>query len=274
MRLCYDEGMRSLSALVLLLLVWAVPVLADDALSDARRLYNAGEYEAAVEAARTAVDDPSAANAARVVLGRIQLERYRLSGAQSDLAGARMALRAVDPRALDDRERLELTIGLAEALFLEDRFGAAAEMFEPVIQTSMLLGPIAHERVLDWWATALDRQAQLRSPAERAVLYERIAARMTDEIAENPGSTPAGYWLAAAARGRGDIDRAWQAAIAGWLRAPQARDRGAALRADLDRLVVQAIIPERIARLSVRNQTQALAGMLGEWEAFKVTWSR
>jgi hypothetical protein len=84
----------------------------------------------------------------------------------------------------------------------------------------------------------------------------------------------AAYWLAAAARGRGDIERAWQAALAGWMRAPQTADRGAALRADLDRLVIQAIIPERIARLGLKDTTQALAGMLGEWEAFKVTWSR
>ena len=32
---------------------------------------------------------------------------------------------------LDARERIELTLGLGEALFLEDRFGAAAELFEP-----------------------------------------------------------------------------------------------------------------------------------------------
>jgi hypothetical protein len=35
------------------------------------------------------------------VLGRILLEQYRRSGAQSDLAEARHALRTVDPQALD-----------------------------------------------------------------------------------------------------------------------------------------------------------------------------
>jgi hypothetical protein len=92
---------------------------------------------------------------------------------------------------------------------------------------------------------------------------------MTAEIAQDPGSTPASYWLAAAARGEGNSERAWQAAVAGWMRAPLARDRGAALRADLDRLVVQAIIP---ARLGLKDPAQALAGMLGEWEAFKMMW--
>ena len=73
----------------------------------------------------------------------------------------------------------------------------------------------------------------------------RIVERMRSELALDPGSSPASYWLAAAARGTGYLDRAWQAAIAGWVRASLARDRGAALRADLDRLATEAIIPER-----------------------------
>ena len=104
---------------------------------------------------------------------------------------------------------------------------------------------------------------------------------MTEEIAEYPGSTAAGYWLAAAARASGDIERAWHAALAGWLRATLADDRGAALRADLDRLVNQAIIPERVAKLaktdpSARGDSlkDAQAAMVAEWEAFKKAWSK
>jgi hypothetical protein len=266
--------MRLVIALAVVLVSFAAPASGSDYLGEARRHYNLGEYDAAESAARRAAADPHTVDAARVVLGRVQLERYRRSGALPDLADARNALRTVNPQALDTRERLELTIGLAEALFLEDRFGASAELFEPLIDASVVLGAVAHERVLDWWATALDRQAQLRPQDERAALYQRIIDRMSGELADNPGSGPAAYWLAAAARGRGDIERAWQAALAGWLRAPQTSDRGAALRADLDRLVVQAIIPERIIRLGLKDATQALPGMLGEWEAFKMTWSR
>ena len=72
----------------------------------------------------------------------------------------------------------------------------------------------------------------------------------------------------------GDLERAWHAAAAAWVGALLSRDRGAALRADLDRLVVQAIIPERAARLQVRDSKPAAAGMLAEWEAFKSSWSR
>jgi tetratricopeptide (TPR) repeat protein len=273
-RLCYHRAMRHLAAALIVLLLAPAQAWAADALAEARRLYNAGDFEAAQTAARKALAVPQTAEPARVVLGRILLEQYRRTASQNDLADARHALRTVDPEALDSRERLELTLGLAEALYLEDRFGASAELFEPLIDASSTLGARAHERVLDWWATAMDRQAQLRPRDERMAMYDRIAERMSRELRTSPGSGVAAYWLAAAARGRGDVERAWQAALAGWMRAPQTAERGAALRADLDRLVVQAIIPERIARLGLKDSTQALAGMLGEWEAFKVTWSR
>ena len=123
----------------------------------------------------------------------------------------------------------------------------------PCASARSLLGTPAHERVLDWWATAVDRQAQARQPDERPAIYARVLERMNEEIAEYPGSTAAGYWLAAAARASGDTERAWHAAHAGWLRASLADDRGVALRADLDRLVTQAIIPERAAKQAAKG---------------------
>lgn len=257
-----------------ILLCLSTPAQANDLLADARRLYNMGNYEQAERVARQATDTPAIANAARVVLGRICIEKYRRTAASQDLADARASLRAVDPRGLEPRERVELTIGLAETLFFDDRFGGAAELFESVIEGSSMLGASAHERVLDWWATSLDRLAQSRQSSDRAPIYTRVVTRMSDELSKDPGSGPAGYWLAAAARGSGDLDRAWHAATAGWVRAMLARDRGAALRADLDRLVVQAIIPERVARLGLKDSSQATAGMLAEWESFKALWSR
>jgi tetratricopeptide (TPR) repeat protein len=260
--------------LVSAMLLGAAPLHAADALADARRLYNEGQYDAAERAAREAVRVPATADGARVVLGRIQLERYRQTAAPDDLADAIAALRAVDARPLDPRERVELTIGMAEALYLDDRFGAAAALFESVLDSSSLLGPVAHERVLDWWATAIDRQALVRPVPERYDLYDRIVARMTDEIARDVGSAPAGYWLAAGTRGAGDLDAAANEATAGWVRATLARDRGAALRADLDRLMVHGILPDRAALLPNRDHAQALAGMVGEWEAFKARWAQ
>ena len=250
------------------------PLRAADPLADARRLYNQGQYDAAEKAARDAFRIPASAEGARVVLGRIQLERYRRSSTPVELSDAIAMLSAVDARRLDARERIELTIGLAEGLYLEDRFGPAAALFESALDGSATLGPVAHDRVLDWWATALDRQAQTRPTAERQELYARVTARMTTEIAKDAGSQPAAYWLAAAARGAGDFERALNEATAGWVRAQLAGDRGEALRADLDRLVVQGILRDRALRLPSREHTQALAGMVGEWEAFKARWTR
>jgi hypothetical protein len=249
-------------------------VHAADPLAEARRLYNSGQYEAAARAAQDAMGVDGYADAARVVLGRVQLERFRQTADPADLGAARDALRAVDPAPLRYRERLELTIGQAEVLYLEDRFGGAAELFESSLDRSVVLGTSAHERVLDWWATALDRYAQLRAIEERPPVYARIVERMRAELALDAGSTPANYWLARAARGSGDLERAWQAALAGWVRASLAQDRGAALRADLDRLVTQAIIPERAAKLKTADVRQAAAGMQNEWTAFKAGWSK
>jgi hypothetical protein len=257
------------------MLAVAMPAAAADPLAEARRQYNLGNYVEAERYARDAASIPASSNAAGVVLGRVQLERYRQTADPADLASARDALRIVDPRALDARERVELVIGLAEALYLEDKFGAAADLFESVLERSGFLGVSAQERVLDWWATAVDRQAQGLSLDQRRALYFRVLSRMRTEIAEYPGSTAAGYWLAAAPRASGQVDEAWHAATAGWVRAALAEDRGATLRADLDRLVLRAIIPERAARLSPRGDAkQVEAVMVSEWEAFKTAWSR
>jgi len=272
--MCYHRRVRA-CLLAALLLVGADTAWSADLLAEARRLYNLGQYATAEKVAREAVAVPATADAAKVVLGRIQLERYRQANVFADLTAARASLRDVDARALDSRERVELIIGLAEALYLEDRYAAAAELFESVFERSSVLGLSAHERVLDWWATAIDRYAQTLPAPHRPENYRRIISRMRDEIVSMPGSTAAAYWLAAAARASGNPEEAWHYAVSGWVRAPLAEDRGATLRADLDRLVMQAIIPERAAKLGSRGDSKvAQANMLSEWEAFKASWSR
>ena len=267
-------GVRRCAVLLAIVLLNPVAAAAQDPLGEARRLYNAGAFDEAAEAARAAIDEAGTANSARVVLGRIHLEQYRRAPSGETLAQARAALREVDASSLTPGERMELTMGFAETLFLEDRFAAAAEMFAPILASSGALGPAAHERVLDWWASALDRYAQTRPMAERPVIYSKVSDRMHQELAQDPGSIPAGYWVVAAARASGDLDTAWHAATAAWIRATLGRDRGVILRGDLDRLVVQALIPERAARLSPRDSSVAVAGLLSEWEAFKAGWTR
>lgn len=250
------------------------PAPPPDPLAEARDLYNRGRYEAAIDAARRAVEVAPSRHAALVVLGRAGLERFRQTADPADLAAAREALRQVDASRLEARDRLELVIGLGEALYLDDLYLPAADLLESALDEAPILGPSARDQLLDWWASALDRHAQARPPADRPPLYARIAARMAEELERDAGTGAAAYWLAVAARATGDLDRAWDLARSGWVRAQLTRDRGAALRPDLDRLVTQAIIPERARRIAnpAADLESIVASMLAEWEAFKEKW--
>lgn len=245
-----------------------------DALAEARRLYNLGQYETAAQYAREAMKSPATMESARLVLGRIHLEQFRQSAAAADLAQARDALKGVNAGLLDPRERAELVIGLAESLFLEERFGTASEVFARALERARELGPEAHERVLDWWASSVDRQALAKPRSERLGFYFRIVDRMEAELAVNPASAAASYWLAAALRGAGELERAWHAAIAGWVTGALVYDQGAALRGDLDRLMTQGIIPDRAAQLQPRDPKAASTAMMTEWQALKAAWGR
>jgi hypothetical protein len=97
--------------------------------------------------------------------------------------------------------------------------------------------------------------------------------RMEQALADDPGSVAANYWLVASARAVGDLDRAWQAAMAAWVRSMLSPDRGGALRADLDRLVLTSIIPERAREVATSgNERQAADTMVTAWEQFKTDW--
>jgi hypothetical protein len=74
----------------------------------------------------------------------------------------------------------------------------------------MLLGPRDKQMLLDWWATAMDREAQTRPADRRRVVFEQISARMEEELRQDPGSAVANYWQAVALRGMGDVDGAWR----------------------------------------------------------------
>jgi tetratricopeptide (TPR) repeat protein len=262
-----------------LLLVSLVTVAADqkDPLTRAHQLYNQHQYDEAITAASEARRTPALADAAAVVLARAYLERYRNTPAPNadDLAMAREALKAVDAAKLTPRDHVELLIGLGESLYFDDRFGAAAEMFDLALAQSGIDAATPRERVLDWWANAMDRQAQISADADRKSTYTRLLDRMDTEAKAHPDSAVAAYWVVAAARGTDDLDRAWQAAIAAWVRAPLVTPKDAAvtLRADLDRIVVDALIPERARQLVPRgDRSQIIAALSAEWTAVKEQW--
>ncbi|MBI4476717.1 MAG: hypothetical protein HY654_06060 [Acidobacteria bacterium] len=267
-----NKALSWLGPIGVLLIVVAGPARAADLLSQARAEYNRGQYEIAVELATQAKAIPTQADAANLVLARALLERYRQSADSAHLDEARAALTAIRPATLSARERIEFVIGLGEALYLEDAFGAAAEMFSLAMARAGEVGPAARERVLDWWASALDRRAQQTPGDDRTAIYRRIVTRMEEELARDAASAAAGYWLAAAARGAGDLERAWSAAVAAWIRARLTPAHGATLRTDLDRVVLEAIIPDRARQHPEPRRTQAADEMRAEWQRVKERW--
>ena len=222
-----------------------------------------------MNAAERARLDPSLADRADLIAARAYLERYRESAASDDLVNARDRLRRLNPGRFAPLERIEFIVGLGETLYFDESYGAAADIFASALDTASSLSAEARERVLDWWASATDREERARPDTERWTAYERIRARMQLEVTAHPGSATAAYWLAASSVGKGDAQAAWDAAEAGWVRAPLASDSGAILRVDLDRLVQRAIVPERARALA-----QPPDALLLEWERFKERWKK
>ena len=252
----------------------AAPLAAQsDPLARARALYNQRQFTAAIAAADEARLVSARADSADLIAARAYLEEFRESADAADLQNARDRLRRITAGHLSTKERSELVIGLGESLYLDDATGAAAAMFDTLLATPPrapnALGPEARDRVLDWWASALDHEARPRPAAEQQAIYQRIRQRMRTELGTTPASTAASYWLAASTLALGDPQAAWDEALAGWLRAPLAADQGAALRGDLDRLVQRAIIPER-SKLIAQSTDAGKA----EWEAFKDKWEK
>jgi tetratricopeptide (TPR) repeat protein len=262
--------------LLLVLALAASPVLASAAeppgLVKARASYNAAEYDAAIDAASEVLRQPQWADAAALVLGRAHLERYRVRGNPTDLILAHGALTAVRAPALSDRDFADLLVGLGQYLYLIDAFGTAAEVFDSALAQSLVLTDRERLLLLDWWANALDRSAQARPAVGRGAVFARLIARMEEALRRDPASPVANYWLAVAARGVGDIERAWEASTAGWVRAGLVPDAADAVRADIDRFVVQVLVPERVRARGGRDPQEALVAMLAEWETFKDQW--
>ncbi len=258
-----------MSSWLIFLAVTSSVFAADDPLARARLLYNQGQFDAAVTAAEQARLTPARTDAADLVAARAYLERFRATAAPDDASNARDRLRRIDPQRFPPRERIEYIVGLAQMLFVDGAYGAAADVFEPVLQSPDLLTVAARERVLDWWASALDRDTRPRSELDRRGAYQRVRARMDEELATHPGSAAAAYWLAASAHAQGDQQAAWDAALAAWVRAPLTSDRGAALRADLDTLILRAIIPDRAKQIAQTPESLRL-----QWEQFKDRWTR
>jgi len=267
--------MRLIAAVALLLLASAVAKAEEPAaLARARTQYNEGNFDGAIESASEALKVATSVNAASLVLARAHLERYRQRADPSDLTSAREILHRVRQQGLTPRDRVDLLIGLGQLLFLGEAFGAAAELFDTALAQSGTVPSRTRTLLLDWWASALDREAQSRPADKRAPVFERMVQRMENELHTDPSNAPASYWLAVSARGTGDLDRAWDSAIAGWVLASLNPDTAPSLRADLDRLVTQALVTERARQrpISGRDASETMTALLAEWDLIKSQW--
>jgi hypothetical protein len=249
-----------------------------DAVVIARQAYNQGHLDEAVDAARSALDDPRTSSEARIILGRALVERFRRTAQAEDLEAGRAALLEAGATPLAEPLQIEWLIGSAQVLYFEEQFGASATLLASLLADprSDQAVPGGRDRLLDWWATAVDRVAQTRDTETRKLEYGQLAKRLTEELERDPTLGTAAYWQVVAARGEGDIDRAWELAQAAWVRAPLAEDHGAQLRADLDRIVTQALIPERARRAAGRDQEKQVSqetALRDSWEAFKQRWT-
>lgn len=252
---------------------------APDPVAQARQLYNDQKYDEAIRRASEAQATPALASPAALVIARAHLERFRASAEATDLEAARTALKTITADGLSARDRVDLMIALGESMYFDDeygtddRFSAAAEQFEVALAHAGDLDTKSRDRLFDWWASALDRQAQQDGETGRAALYARVQRGAERELARDDGAASASYWLAAASRGVNDITRAIGAASAGWVRAGTLGPRGVTLRADLDRLMREIILPERARELSVGVSPKPTFAILEEqWQRLTDQW--
>jgi hypothetical protein len=264
----------ALSVLSVALVLFSVaPATAQRAdLAKARTLYNQRQFDGAIEAAAIAQKTPATADAATVVLARAHLERYRERANPDDLSAARVALGTVRVSNLDTRDHVDFLTALGEALFFEDDYGAAATLFESGIDRAIAQGTDTGESMLEWWGSAVERHADSLEREARVNAFRRMRERMSRELSRNPGSAAAAYFLVVATRGSGEPLEAWDAAIAGWVRARLAGARSASLRADLDKLVLEGVIPDRVQSLPADRRTQAESDLRAEWALVKERW--
>jgi hypothetical protein len=258
-------------------LLCAAPAFAQGDLEKARTAYNAGQLDDSITFAAMAKSKPAAVPSATLITARARLERFRRTNDPKDLAAARTDLASLDPRNLAPQEVIEWQIGLGTALFLDGQPGPASEMFSTALPGAReRLTPDEYDKLLEWWGSTLSRVAETHTSAARKDAYAAMLPAVRGELDRNPFSRPATYWSVVAARGAGDLEGAWNAAIAGWIRAGH-EPEGTQFRTDLDRLITQTLIPERAQartgqRLDARATQAEIATLTEQWRAIADLW--
>ena len=265
------------AAITLLLVLSPSLSAAQSDLEKARALYNAGQFDESIAAATAAKGKPAAAASATLIAARARLERFRLNGNADDLTAARADLISLNPHNLAPQEAIEWQIGLGTTLFLENQPGPAAEMFTVVLPSARgRLSTEEFDKLLEWWASTMSLVAEALTGDARTHAYAAMRSTVRSELETNPFSRPAIYWSVVALRGTGDLDGAWNAAVAGWVRAGS-EPEATRLRTDLERFVTQTLIPERAQartgeRLDASSTTIVIASMTDQWRGVIGSW--
>ena len=251
---------------------------AQNGLAEARRLYNAGLFDQAIAAAQNSSESSRLRSATAVIVARSRLERFRTLQDPQELDRARADLAAVNPMQLGPQERMEWQMGLGEALLLDNQPGPASEILSTLVpSTRPRLTSVENEKLLEWLAVSVSRFAQTLSGGARNEQYHHLLTTLAAILQSEPTSRAANYWSVVASRGAGDLEAAWNIAMAGWVRAGSHQASGA-LRNDLDQFVTQTLIPERAQaktgqRLDAPATIAEIAAMTEEWRDFTRRWS-
>lgn len=265
-----NSAFTRIAGLLIVITTVTAQKAATDPVGRARSAYNAEQFDQAIAAAREAVKTPATANTGALVLARALLGRFRVQRVALDLEQARAALKQVAADKLSPNDYGEYLVAQGLTLYLDGCadgcYSGAAEMFAMALPRAA--DAAERERVFEWWAAALDRQALYGTPeTDRVAIYRRLLDGAATELVKQDGALSASYWLCAAARGAGDLERAWGAAVFAWTRAGGFGERGKTLRTDLDKFVRDVLLPER-ARLEA-DPPQAYKRMLEHWEEIK-----
>jgi hypothetical protein len=278
MAITVKPALRVLFAIWLMTLLGASPSAAQSDLARARTLYNGGEFDAAIVAATAAGRKPSIAPSAALIIARSQLEKFRKLGDAEALVTARAGLVSLNPRELAPQEVIEWQVGIATVLFLENQLGSAVDIFSSVMPSARdRLSEPDLEKLLEWLGTSMSRLAETLTGEPRKQAYQKLRAQVRLELERNPLSRSALYWTAVSERGAGDLESAWAAAVAAWVRIGGDPEREQ-LRTDVERFVTQTLIPERAQartgqRLDAKTTIGEVAVLTEEWRTITGRWS-
>ena len=157
----------------------------------------------------------AAADEASLILGRAHLERFR--DGRRDGPGGRPGRRSCASIRQSCRHA---TAWSSSSVWARRCISTASSAPRRSCSIRRLSPPgriesAGRDGLLDWWADSLERYAAT-GPTREGV-YVRMLRRMEEETQRDTRSLSASYWLVVAAHGVGDLDRAWDVAIAAWV---------------------------------------------------------